>query len=133
MENGFIDTGSYCSAVGKPSKIVFKGWLTVELIPKCHLKYHFLLSTENVSNLIHSHWFISFSKTKRSAKSQYQTFSSLYSSKSLCWLQTLRFFLLMLLLVKGYFKNLMCGTRRGMDLAGIQRSHPQADCSVLVS
>lgn len=133
MGNGCIDTGSYCSAVRSPSKIVFRGWLTVELIPKCYLKYHLLLSTEDVASLIHPHWFVSLSKTKRWTKPQYQAFSNVYSAKCLCRLQTLRFFLWMLLLVKGCFKNLMCNTRRGVALAGIQRSHPQADCSVLVS
>lgn len=132
MGNGCIDTGSYWSAVSSPSKIVFKGWLTVELIPKCYLKYHLLLSTESVAILIYPPWFVSLSKTKRSTKPQYQAFSNICSAKCLCWLQTLRFFLL-LLLVKGYFKNLMCNTRIGMGLAGIQRSHSQADCSILVS
>lgn len=47
--------------------------------------------------------------------------------------QTLRFFPLMPLLVTGDFKNLMFNTRRGMGLAGIQRPHPQADYSILVS
>lgn len=60
------------------SKIVFKGWLTVELIPKCHFKNHFLLSTENVSSLIHSQWFVSLAKTKRSTKPQYQALSNIY-------------------------------------------------------
>lgn len=82
MENGFVDTGSCYSAVSSPRKIVFKGWLNVELISS-HLKYWFLLSTENVSSLIRSHWFVSLSKAKRSTNPQYQTFSSIYSSKSL--------------------------------------------------